>query len=258
MAELAGAVDGVSRARAARCTCSAREEFLRWARHRRRAGSHRRRGRLRQPLSRRRPRVAHFLRRRRRQSGPGLRDLQHGGALAPARVFIVENNRYAMGTSVERSSAMSDFAKRGVAFNIPGAQVDGMDVRAVRAAAKEAIDWCRKGNGPYILEAQTYRYRGHSMSDPAKYRSKDEVSRMREEHDPIEQVRSAASDRRRGVAEAELKKLDAEARARSSPKPRISQRRTRSLIQRALHGCAGVNLCGSRNEVLLERRLQHF
>jgi len=125
-------------------------------------------------------------------------------------VFIVENNRYAMGTSVERSSAQSDFAKRGLAFNIPGVQVDGMDVRAVRAAASEAIDWCRKGNGPYIIEAQTYRYRGHSMSDPAKYRSKDEVSRMREEHDPIEQVRLRLVAG--GVAEAELKKIDAEAR----------------------------------------------
>jgi pyruvate dehydrogenase E1 component alpha subunit len=125
-------------------------------------------------------------------------------------LFIVENNRYAMGTSVTRSSAMADFAKRGVAFNIPGVQIDGMDVRAVRAAAAEALDWCRKGNGPYILEAQTYRYRGHSMSDPAKYRSKEEVSRMREEHDPIEQVRARLLAG--GVSEEELKKIDAQIR----------------------------------------------
>lgn len=121
-------------------------------------------------------------------------------------VFIVENNRYAMGTSVTRSSAQVDFSKRGVAFNIPGKQIDGMDVRTVKASADEAIDWCRKGNGPYLLEMQTYRYRGHSMSDPAKYRSREEVQRMREEHDPIEQVRARLlAD---GVSEDELKKID--------------------------------------------------
>jgi pyruvate dehydrogenase E1 component alpha subunit len=125
-------------------------------------------------------------------------------------VFIVENNHYAMGTSVERSSAQGDFAKRGAAFNIPGAQVDGMDVRAVRAAAEFAIDWCRKGNGPYLIEAQTYRYRGHSMSDPAKYRPKEEVARMREEHDPIEQVRQRLLAS--GASEEELKKIDAQTR----------------------------------------------
>jgi len=125
-------------------------------------------------------------------------------------VFIVENNHYAMGMSVERSSAQRDFAKRGAAFNIPGAQVDGMDVRAMRAAAAQAIDWCRKGNGPYIIEAQTYRYRGHSMSDPAKYRPKEEVARMREEHDPIEQVRLRLLAL--GTSEDELKKIDAQTR----------------------------------------------
>ena len=85
-------------------------------------------------------------------------------------VYVIENNRYAMGTSVTRSSAQTDFSKRGVSFNIPGEQVDGMDVRAVKAAADKAVAWCRAGKGPYILEMQTYRYRGHSMSDPAKYR----------------------------------------------------------------------------------------
>src|SRR6202035_5191426 len=111
-----------------------------------------------------------------------------------------------------RSAAQTDFSKRGLSFNIPGAQVDGMDVRAVKAAADEAIAWCRAGNGPTILEMMTYRYRGHSMSDPAKYRSKEEVDKMRTEHDPIEQVRSRAL--KKGFAnEDRLKKLDAEVRA---------------------------------------------
>ncbi len=125
-------------------------------------------------------------------------------------LFIVENNRYAMGTSLTRAAAQTDFAMRGAAFGIPGRQVDGMDVRVVRAATAEALDWCRSGKGPYLLEVQTYRYRGHSMSDPAKYRSKEEVQRMREEHDPIEQVRlRLLAD---GVSEDELKKIDANVR----------------------------------------------
>src|ERR1700760_3431810 len=105
-------------------------------------------------------------------------------------VYVIENNRYAMGTAVTRASAQTDFSKRGVSFNIPGEQVDGMDVRAVKAAGEKAVKWCRDGNGPIILEMMTYRYRGHSMSDPAKYRTREEVDKMRTEHDPIEQVRS--------------------------------------------------------------------
>jgi pyruvate dehydrogenase E1 component alpha subunit len=126
-------------------------------------------------------------------------------------VYIIENNRYAMGTSVSRASAQTDFSKRGVSFNIPGEQVDGMDVRAVRAAGQRALDFARSGQGPYILEMQTYRYRGHSMSDPAKYRSKDEVTRMREEHDPIEQVRRRLVERFK-VGEDEIKAIDGKVR----------------------------------------------
>jgi pyruvate dehydrogenase E1 component alpha subunit len=127
-------------------------------------------------------------------------------------VFIVENNRYAMGTSVARSSALMDFSKRGQSFNIPGEQVNGMDVRAVRSATERAREWSAGGNGPIILEMQTYRYRGHSMSDPAKYRSKEEVQKMREEHDPIEQVRARLL-RDHQVGEDELKAIDGEIRA---------------------------------------------
>src|SRR6201987_3916537 len=101
-------------------------------------------------------------------------------------VYVIENNRYAMGTSVSRASAQANFSKRGASFNIPGEQVDGMDVRAVKAAGDRAVAFARGGKGPYILEMMTYRYRGHSMSDPAKYRSKDEVAKMRQEHDPID------------------------------------------------------------------------
>ncbi|MFG1417470.1 pyruvate dehydrogenase (acetyl-transferring) E1 component subunit alpha [Xanthobacter sp. V0B-10] len=126
-------------------------------------------------------------------------------------VYVIENNKYAMGTSVTRSSAQPDFSKRGVSFNIPGEQVDGMDVRAVHAAGERALAFAREGNGPYILEMQTYRYRGHSMSDPAKYRSKEEVQKMRTEHDPIEQVRARLLNEH-GATEDELKKIDAEVR----------------------------------------------
>jgi pyruvate dehydrogenase E1 component alpha subunit len=126
-------------------------------------------------------------------------------------VYVIENNRYAMGTSVTRSSATTDLSKRGLSFNIPGEQVDGMDVRAVRAAGEKAVGWCREGRGPYILEMLTYRYRGHSMSDPAKYRSREEVQKMRTEHDPIEQVRNRLIGS--GMAsEDELKKIDAAVR----------------------------------------------
>src|SRR6478609_9121178 len=126
-------------------------------------------------------------------------------------VYVIENNRYAMGTSVSRASAQTDFSKRGVSFGIPGEQVDGMDIRAVYAAGQPAIEHARSGKGPYILEMQTYRYRGHSMSDPAKYRTKDEVARMREEYDPIEQVRRRLLESWK-LSEDELKAIDSKVR----------------------------------------------
>jgi pyruvate dehydrogenase E1 component alpha subunit len=126
-------------------------------------------------------------------------------------VYVIENNRYAMGTAVKRASAQSDFSKRGVSFNIPGEQVDGMDVRAVKAAGEKAVKWCREGNGPFILEMLTYRYRGHSMSDPAKYRTREEVEKIRTEHDPIEQVRARLLATGR-ASEDELKQTDADVR----------------------------------------------
>lgn len=126
-------------------------------------------------------------------------------------VYIIENNRYAMGTSVARSSAQTDLSKRGASFNIPGEQVNGMDVRAVKAAGDKAVKWAREGNGPYILEMLTYRYRGHSMSDPAKYRTREEVQRVRTEQDPIEQVRRRLLEK--GWAkEDDLKQIDSEVR----------------------------------------------
>ncbi len=126
-------------------------------------------------------------------------------------LFIIENNKYAMGTSVERSAATTDFSQRGRSFDIPGEQVDGMDVRAVKAAGEKAAKWVRDGNGPYILEMLTYRYRGHSMSDPAKYRTREEVQRVREERDPIERVRARLLEKKL-AAEEELKAIDAEIR----------------------------------------------
>ena len=126
-------------------------------------------------------------------------------------IFVIENNQYGMGTSVSRAAAGLDLADRGKAYGIPGLQVDGMDVLAVRAAAREALDYCRSGKGPYILEMKTYRYRGHSMSDPAKYRTRDEVDAMRKQHDPIEQLRDLLL--REGVDEAGLKQIDQKVKA---------------------------------------------
>jgi len=146
-------------------------------------------------------------------------------------VYIVENNKYGMGTSINRASALTNLSQRGASFNIPGRQVDGMDVRAVKDAGEEAVDWARSGKGPFILEMLTYRYRGHSMSDPAKYRSKEEVDKMRHEHDPIEMVRQRllASGR---ATEDDLKAIDKTVRsvvneaaefAQGDPEPDVAE-----------------------------------
>jgi pyruvate dehydrogenase E1 component alpha subunit len=127
-------------------------------------------------------------------------------------VYIIENNQYAMGTSVERSSAQVEFFKRGSSFNIPGRQIDGMDVEAVHDAGREAIAWCRSGKGPIILEMKTYRYRGHSMSDPAKYRTREEVQGVREKRDPIDHLGQKLIAQ--GLAtEDDLKAIDKDIRA---------------------------------------------
>nr|WP_307719481.1 pyruvate dehydrogenase (acetyl-transferring) E1 component subunit alpha [Rhodoplanes serenus] len=126
-------------------------------------------------------------------------------------VYIIENNRYAMGTSVSRATSQPDLSKRGASFNIPGELVDGMDVRAVKAAGDRVLDYCRSGQGPYILEMKTYRYRGHSMSDPAKYRTREEVEKVRVESDPIEQSRARILAN--GWADEDaFKRMDAEVR----------------------------------------------
>jgi len=125
-------------------------------------------------------------------------------------VFVIENNRYAMGTAIERSSSTTNLSQRGISFAIPGEQVDGMDVHAVRQAGARAIEHARSGKGPIILEMMTYRYRGHSMSDPAKYRTREEVQKMRETHDPIEHVRKQLL--REGLTDDELKKIDRQMR----------------------------------------------
>jgi pyruvate dehydrogenase E1 component alpha subunit len=138
-------------------------------------------------------------------------------------VYVVENNKYGMGTRVDRVSATTDLSHRGASFNIPGEQVDGMDVRAVKAAGDKAVAWAREGKGPYILEMLTYRYRGHSMSDPAKYRTKEEVEKMRHEHDPIEQVRVRLVETGR-ASEDELKAVDKDIRAIVNEAAEFAQR----------------------------------
>ncbi|WP_091739597.1 pyruvate dehydrogenase (acetyl-transferring) E1 component subunit alpha [Phenylobacterium immobile] len=146
-------------------------------------------------------------------------------------VYVIENNQYAMGTSVERSSAQTHLYKRGESFLIPGMEVDGMDVLAVREAAREAAEHARTGKGPFILEMKTYRYRGHSMSDPAKYRTRDEVDEVRKTRDPIEHLQMLME--KQGVGdEATLTAIDAEVKdivaeaaefARTSPEPDPSE-----------------------------------
>ena len=153
-------------------------------------------------------------------------------------IYVIENNQYAMGTSVNRSSAEDELYKRGSSFRIPGMQVDGMDVLAVRGAVEEALKDVRGGGGPVLMELKTYRYRGHSMSDPAKYRSRDEVKDVREKSDPIERLKAQLI--KDGVAEDELKALDKQVRkivnesadfAEESPEPELSELYTDVLVE---------------------------
>ncbi|MEY8828075.1 pyruvate dehydrogenase (acetyl-transferring) E1 component subunit alpha [Sedimentitalea sp. XS_ASV28] len=146
-------------------------------------------------------------------------------------VFVIENNQYAMGTAQQRSTSTPDLYTRGAAFGIPGEIVDGMNVVSVRDAGAKAIAHCRAGKGPYILEVKTYRYRGHSMSDPAKYRTREEVQKMREERDPIEQVRSMLLTGKH-ASEEDLKAIDKEIKsvinaaadfAKDSPEPALDE-----------------------------------
>ena len=153
-------------------------------------------------------------------------------------VFVVENNGYAMGTAVRRGSAETHFYRRGTAFRIPGIDVNGMDVLEVRQAAEVALEFVRGGNGPVLLELKTYRYRGHSMSDPAKYRSREEVQEMREKHDPIEAAKTELLQR--GVAEDRIKDIDKKIRqvvaeaadfAESSPEPALAELYTDVVVE---------------------------
>ena len=154
-------------------------------------------------------------------------------------LYIIENNKYGMGTAVHRASSTTELYQRGSAHGIPGEQVDGMDVLQVRDATKKALEHVRGGKGPYILEMLTYRYRGHSMSDPAKYRSKDEVSKVRTEQDPIDNLRELILNTK-AADEAALKAIDAEIKAivteaadfaKQSPEPDPSELYTDILVE---------------------------
>jgi pyruvate dehydrogenase E1 component alpha subunit len=136
-------------------------------------------------------------------------------------VYVIENNRYGMGTSIDRASARTDLFHRGMAYGIPGEQVDGMNVLAVHEAGLAAAEHARSGRGPLILEMLTYRYRGHSMSDPAKYRTRDEVDRVRTEHDPIDQARRRLLEG--GASEPALKEIDTEVRSRVAEAAQFAQ-----------------------------------
>ena len=153
-------------------------------------------------------------------------------------IYVIENNQYAMGTSVNRSSAEDQLYRRGESFRIPGLQVDGMDVLAVRGAAATALEWVRAGKGPILLELKTYRYRGHSMSDPAKYRSREEVQSVREKSDPIEAVKRELAAI--GVGDDQLKSIDNEIKrvvtesadfAEQSPEPEAAELYTDILVE---------------------------
>jgi len=154
-------------------------------------------------------------------------------------IYVIENNKYGMGTSVARASATTDLYRRGEAFGIPGVQVNGMNVLDVKAAGEEVTAYVRAGKGPYVMEVETYRYRGHSMSDPAKYRTKEEVSKVRQESDPLDTLRRYLTDNKL-ADDAQFKELDREVKAvvteaadfsQESPEPDPSELYTDILIE---------------------------
>jgi pyruvate dehydrogenase E1 component alpha subunit len=153
-------------------------------------------------------------------------------------IYVVENNQYAMGTAIDRSTSETHLYKRGVSFNIPGEAVDGMDVYAVREAGRRAVERARRGDGPTILEMKTYRYRGHSMSDPAKYRTKEEVDEVKKTRDPIDHLKQLMA--KAGVSDLEVKKVDEDIKAivlnavdfaQSSPEPDPSELMTEIYLE---------------------------
>jgi len=154
-------------------------------------------------------------------------------------IYVIENNKYGMGTSIERASATTDLYRRGESFGIPGVQVNGMNVLDVKAAADEVTAYVRGGNGPYVMEMKTYRYRGHSMSDPAKYRTKEEVSAVRKESDPLDNLRAHLLENKL-VDEAKLKEIDRQVKevvneaaefAQQSPEPNPAELYTDVLVE---------------------------
>jgi pyruvate dehydrogenase E1 component alpha subunit len=153
-------------------------------------------------------------------------------------IYVIENNKYGMGTSVDRASASRDLSKNGSPWGIPSLQVDGMDVTAVKQAADTAVAHCRAGKGPFLLEMKTYRYRGHSMSDPGRYRTREEIQKMRSERDCIEGARARLTAM--GVDEAEIRRIDEEVKAivqeaadfaQTSPEPDPAELWTDVLVE---------------------------
>lgn len=153
-------------------------------------------------------------------------------------IYVIENNRYGMGTSIERASASKDLSRNGEPWGIASRKVDGMDIFAVHEAAQEAMEYCRSGKGPFLLEMETYRYRGHSMSDPAKYRQRAEVEEMRRTRDPIETLK--AEMLRSGIEESVFKDIETDVKAivtdatefaQTSPEPDVSELWTDILVE---------------------------
>ena len=232
MAELTDARAAIPRGKAARCTCLARKTFLRRPRHRWGAGAAGCRIGLCRQVLRNNGRVTFtYFGDGAANQGQVYETFNMAALWDLPVVFVIENNQYAMGTAQNRSTSTPDLWTRGAAFGIDGEAVDGMDVLAVKEAGEKAVAHCRAGKGPYILEVKTYRYRGHSMSDPAKYRTREEVQKVREEKDAIEHVRDLLLQGGHAT-EDELKAIDKDIKnivnkaadfARESPEPALEE-----------------------------------